>query len=397
LEKIICVVAGGEWQVPLISKIQAKGFKVLNINIDSSAKGASLANYFEEADVLDKKLCLAIAQRYELAAVVTDQSDIAVPTVAYIAEKLSLPGIGYQCSLLFTNKLRMRKLAEKLGISCPKYAAVNSFEDAEQQAKNIGYPVVLKPTASQSSRGVCLVKSPDFLKDAFDAARKHSGPKEPVLVEQFIEGTEWTVEGFKSDTKHFSLAVSHKSHYESNPMVASHLTYEPIDAFLKHKELVEQNDRLIEGFKLPFGITHAEYKYENGVYYLIEVAARGGGTKISSHIVPLMAGVDVNDLLIDSILGDIPFAVVADVTGKYSQLCFLDFPPGEVRTMTSENEVTNLPFVVDFKYNFKRGDTLKPIADDRSRHAHVFLESSSENGLLKNLERVKATVHISYE
>ena len=54
---------------------------------------------------------------------------------------------------------------------------------------------------------------------------------------------------------------------------------------------------------LPFGLTHAEYKYRNGKYYLMEIGARGGGNLISAYIVPLVSGVDVYDYLIDKTLG----------------------------------------------------------------------------------------------
>ena len=54
------------------------------------------------------------------------------------------------------------------------------------------------------------------------------------------------------------------------------------------------NKEMVCKMGLPFGLTHAEYKYMNGEFYLIEIGARGGGTKISSDIVPYMSGVDSN-------------------------------------------------------------------------------------------------------
>ena len=50
-------------------------------------------------------------------------------------------------------------------------------------------------------------------------------------------------------------------------------------------------------------ITHSEYKFEDGDYYLIEMAARGGGSRIASDIVPFMSGVDNYQLLINAALG----------------------------------------------------------------------------------------------
>ena len=54
-----------------------------------------------------------------------------------------------------------------------------------------------------------------------------------------------------------------------------------------YEKLARLNSDMVETMGLPFGITHAEYKYYNGEFYLIEIAARGGGTRISSDIVPI--------------------------------------------------------------------------------------------------------------
>ena len=63
------------------------------------------------------------------------------------------------------------------------------------------------------------------------------------------------------------------------------------------------NDEYVNKTGLPFGLTHAEYKYEDGKYYLIEIGARGGGNLIGSHIVPLISGVDNYTYLIEKTLG----------------------------------------------------------------------------------------------
>ena len=71
-----------------------------------------------------------------------------------------------------------------------------------------------------------------------------------------------------------------------------------------YEKLRKTNQELVLAMGMPFGLTHAEYKYMDGQYYLIEIAARGGGTKISSNIVPLMSGVDSNEALLRMALGE---------------------------------------------------------------------------------------------
>lgn len=68
----------------------------------------------------------------------------------------------------------------------------------------------------------------------------------------------------------------------------------------------KQMTELISGTGIKYAITHSEYKFEDGDYYLIEMAARGGGSRIASDIVPFMSGVDNYQLLINAALGQTP-------------------------------------------------------------------------------------------
>ena len=54
-----------------------------------------------------------------------------------------------------------------------------------------------------------------------------------------------------------------------------------------------------------FGITHSEYliKEGTGEVYLVETAIRGGGVFISSDLIPLSCGIDVNKLIIELVSG----------------------------------------------------------------------------------------------
>ena len=50
--------------------------------------------------------------------------------MAYVAEQMGLPGIGYETGLLFTDKARMRDVMEAAGIPCLPNRTVTSVKDA---------------------------------------------------------------------------------------------------------------------------------------------------------------------------------------------------------------------------------------------------------------------------
>jgi carbamoyl-phosphate synthase large subunit len=86
----IMVIAGGDWQIELIKKAKAMGHYVICSNLYEVSPAFPYADACEVCNVLDKEGNLRIAQKYQPDAVISDQSDIAVPTVAYVSEKMGL-------------------------------------------------------------------------------------------------------------------------------------------------------------------------------------------------------------------------------------------------------------------------------------------------------------------
>ncbi len=123
----IFVIAGGEWQCPLVEKIKNMGHEVICSNLYSDSPAFKYADEVYVADVLDKEANLKIAQKCMPDAIATDQSDIAVPTVAFIAEKLGLKGIGTKTAELFTNKFLMREFCRKNSLPTPQYRLCRSY------------------------------------------------------------------------------------------------------------------------------------------------------------------------------------------------------------------------------------------------------------------------------
>jgi biotin carboxylase len=388
--KTVMVVAGGEWQLPIIAEVKRLGHRVLNTNLYENSPGFAVADLAEVVDVLDVDGNIEFARRHRPDAVLTDQSDIAVRTVALVAEALDLPGIGREVAERFTNKLAMRTWCRDLGVTQPDFASCGCVHEAQRRAAAVGFPLVMKPPASQSSRGVRRVEDLSEVEAAFGFAQQFSNDGS-VLIENFIDGTELTAEGVSTARGHVTLAISTKDHLAHNPMVARRLVYSSDHADIPFEELRTQNDHLIDGMDLAFGLTHTEYKYSDGKFVLVETAARGGGTKISSHIVPYMSGVATNSMLIGMSLGQVIDPPHVSNTNRAAILEFLTFPVGRVAAIEGVDEARSLTGVIDVGLTFAVGDTLMPPADDRSRHLHIIATGSTEAeaaALVAEVERI---------
>ncbi|MCA9025237.1 MAG: ATP-grasp domain-containing protein [Planctomycetaceae bacterium] len=391
---VIMIVAGGQWQVSLIRKAREFGAFVINSNLYPDSPGFEFAHVGRIADVRDLEANLRIANEFRPDAILTDQSDIAVPTVAALCEKLGLPGIGVDTARRFTNKCAMRKVCRESGHPTPSFEECTTESDAIAFFRRVGGPVVVKPLDSQSSRGVRRVDSHDQIPGAFREARRFCS-SEHVLVEEFIGGLELTIEGIQTSSGHTSLAISTKRHYDHNPMVADRLLYARDNHDLPLDVLVDQHDSLMMSMGLPFGLTHSEYKYNGGRFYLIETAARGGGTNIASHIVPAVSGVDTYDLLLRMALGQNISAIECSHQAA-AVLVFYEFHPGRVEKITGVDKALSIDGVIDLQLNIQVGEVLKQSTDDRSRHMHVIATGISTQEVLDSVRMARECIHVQY-
>jgi len=393
--RTIMVVGGGAWQVPLITKAKHLGHRVINSNPHEDSPGFEVADVGRVADVLDRAANLAIAREFEPDAIVTDQSDIAVPTVAYLCETLGLPGIGSATAKRFTDKSLMRACCRDHDFPHPRFKVCRNLSELQDFFDRGEGSVVIKPTNNQGSRGVVRVDARGDLAPAWEATLAFCCDGQ-VLAEDYVGGIELTVEGVKLPDRHLTLAVSVKGHYAHNPMVARRLLYAPRHPEFDHDELAFQHDRFIEVMGLSFGITHTEYKYFDGRFYLVETAARGGGTRISSDILPLFSGIDANALLLRMALGEDPGSVEPQVGSRHVVLEFFNFEPGLVAAIEGLEIANRMPGVHELGLTFAVGDILQPPRDDRSRHMHLIAFAESRDALEALVDRVHQTITVRY-
>ncbi|AZV47326.1 hypothetical protein C3L23_08585 [Nautilia sp. PV-1] len=372
------------------------GFFVVNTNLYKNSPGFSYADIGIVADILDKEKNLEIAKKYNIDAVISDQTDIAVNTVAYITEKLNLMGVGTDIAELFTNKYLMRKHININELYHPKYKICNSIKEIKDFFLKLNESIIIKPLNSQSSRGISIVNEIFSVESAYIKALEFSSD-DRVLVEEYIDGIELTVEGFKKyKGDHITLAISKKQHYNNKPFIAKELIYSNEVLDFDIQKLIEINNEIFKN--VPFGITHVEYKYKDGNFYLIEAAIRGGGTKISSHIVPLLTGIDIYKILIETVLFSKTENFNFDIknTNKVAMLGFFDFSSGKVKRINGIDFLKNNRNILDFEIELNEGEIIKIPEDDRSRVGYFIVYEEKLNKLRNIVDQIRKEVYVEY-
>lgn len=109
-----------------------------------------------------------------------------------LLECLGIPytGSGVLASALAMDKLRTKQIWQNLGLPTPRHAVLGNESDCICAATELGFPLIVKPAHEGSSIGMAKVNSVEELVDAWKAASTYDSQ---VLVEQWIQGPEFTV------------------------------------------------------------------------------------------------------------------------------------------------------------------------------------------------------------
>jgi biotin carboxylase len=392
------LLGGGRWQCALIAAAKSFGLEVLVADISPSAPGRVLADRFFQVDTDDRQALLAIASSEGVEVVLSDQTDRLVPVVAFLNEELGLPGIRTTVARRFTDKAVMREALAGAEVPQPRWEVVEGDEAAGRVASRIGYPLIVKPPSNQSSRGVSLVGSPEELPGALARALSWSTDAR-VLVEEFVEGMELTVEGVSVGGVAHVLAVSEKRHYRSLPCVADNLAYPPRMARPTRSAVEEATVAAVEALGLEQGIFHCEMRVRGKMPYLVEVAARGGGSGIASRIVPHVSGVDVYLTWLDGLLGgrSSVFEPGSRQLEKAAVLGFFDFAAGPVRKVTGLEEVRARKLAEEVEVDVEPGSYYEGPRDDTSRGGYFLCLGADRDEVDRRAQKVRDLVALEYE
>lgn len=300
-KKKLAVIGAGYLQLPLVKKAKDMGVEAVCFAWAEGAVCKDVCDRFYPVSTTDKEEILRICREIGIDGIATIASDVAAPTVAFVAEKMGLPGNSYRSAVKANNKYLMRNSFMEAGIPCPRYRMVTSPDDV--LSASWVYPLIVKPSDRSGSLGVTKVLSAEELAPAVEKALSVSFKKE-AMVEEFIEGREISVEFISYQGRHYPLQITDKVTTEAPHFVElEHHQPSTLPADIQDRvwELVP---RALDALQIENGASHSEIKITpDGRLAVIEIGARMGGDFIGSNLVELSTGYDYLRGVIEVALG----------------------------------------------------------------------------------------------
>lgn len=392
--KRILLLGAGIGQFYLAKKIKQKGHYLIIIAYNSLPEVVALADKFICHDLYDKEGVCKIAEKERIDAVLSDQHDIICPIVAYVADYLHLPGNHYKQVVSYANKNSFRDCCDLLNIPIPRHCRLDKSLVLPESFMRIPFPWMVKPADSQSSVGVAKVNSfREFEIAAKNAIRLSLTGQ--AIVEEFFSGKEVVVEGLIFKGEYVNLGIADRFYFDlCDRFIPSQTVFPSLLSESFQSKMVDCEQRMAQYVKPYFAIVHSEYLYDEltGEYRVVESALRGGGVFISSHLVPLYCGIDVNDLLIDASLGksiDLNSVKSSLQSRSSAYICFY-FPEGVIKTISGIDDVENLSYVKIFnKHGLVEGAKVERMEHKGQRMGPIILEASSREEMGRRIAEVQ--------
>ena len=300
--KRIAIIGANEFQKKLVLKARNMGIETHVFAWEEGAVAKDVSDYFYPISIIDKERILEKLRLINVNAVCSIASDLAMPTVNYLARELQLVGNSNECTILTTNKFEMRKKLKDKGMPIPEFQLINSMENIDFD--NIIFPSIVKPIDRSGSRGIFKVTDLNELKNAIKKAKEVSFTDD-ILVEEFIDGKEYSVEAISQGGAHKILQVTEKfTSGAPNFIESAHLSPARLD-FDSKKQIFKIIEQSLDVLKVENGASHSEIKISpKGEIKIIEIAARMGGDFIGSDMVKISTGFDFVGSVIKVAMGE---------------------------------------------------------------------------------------------
>ena len=381
------VLAGTPPHATLIKKLKALGYYTILIDYYPHPYAADFADKHIRESTLDKEKVLQIAKAEKVDLVITTCMDHANVTACYVSEQLGLSHpYSYETALTVTDKVIMKQIMRMNGIPTSDFYVIHEVNEAFPI--QVPYPLIIKPTDRNGSKGVHRADSEDevkkFVEEALNTSFSHS-----AIIEGFNNGDEIQVDCFATDNGADILMtrIKQKINNKDNKSVQQSLG-SIFPAPLDEKELQQAKD-IANDIARSFQLKNTPFFYQanltsNGIK-VIEFAARVAGG-LSYFVLKKITGFDPIDGALLSWIGEPVLPVVKEPQKMYStNLIYMN--AGVFSHIQGFEEMKNEGVITDSFCFLHKGDVINSDLQSGNRVGAFIVEANDKNDLYSKMKR----------
>ncbi len=360
--------------VTLIGQAASSGLRTHIIgrdpDLESTRRACELADDVSVVDFLDTGACVDWAVGQEKLGhrfdIVFSMREVAQETTAEIASALGVAGNPPEAIRLVNAKDACRQRLVAAGFRQPRVTLCRDEREAQRALADIGVPCVVKPRSKAGSEGVSLVTESAGL----TAALERIPGDEPFLVEEFVEGTEYSVEGLFRQGKPEILAITAKDKFPPPGFIERGHALPAALPHDEHVHICENVRRALLSAGLRFGLFHAELWLTPHGVVMGELHARQGGDYLHLLLSAAIPGLEMFRVVFDDALGRPPREATYRPT-RAAAIRYLAPPPGRLESLTGWQRASSHPAVLMAGIIVAPGDEIPPYTSSDDRVAAI--------------------------
>jgi biotin carboxylase len=326
------------------------------------------------------------------------------PTViaSRVAQALDLQGHPPEATAIARNKFLMRERLREAGLPVPAFVRTTPGAALNSITCSIAFPCVVKPIALSGSRGVIRADNPRQLLDALDRVRalfdapdvraERNDAHQTVLVERFIPGREYAVEGLLDRGDLRVLAIFDKPDPLDGPFFEETIYVTPSTQPPGVQDaIVRALVRGVRAIGLQHGPIHAECRVNDEDVFLLEIAARpiGGLCARSLRFESSDAVMSYEELMLRHALGEATRCYTREAAA--SGVMMIPIPRrGVLRRVDGIEAARNVPHIDDICITAKPDQVLIPLPEGASYLGFIFARAAAPQFVERSLRDAHA-------
>ncbi len=364
--------------------------------LDDPWRDAAVAVRFHEEEASLEAIVTAVVTRPIDGVIAV--GDRPVVLAARAAQALGLRGNPPAAAVASVNKHLSRAAFARGALPVPWFFEADWTETIVADPR-VTYPCVVKPLGLSGSRGVIRANTPDELAAAVarlrallsrqDVRAIRSGLDDRIIVEGFIEGREYAIEGVLTDGTFHVFAIFDKPDPLDGPFFEETIYVTP-SALPADRQalLIEYAGRAARSLGLVNGPVHVECRLGERGVFMLEVAARPIGG-LCSKVLRFSGGEESGDATLEDVL--LRHAVGEDIS-RYRRepqaagVMMIPIPQrGILKKVRGIEAAATVPGIEDVRITAKAGQLLEPLPEAASYLGFIFARGADAPSVVNAL------------
>lgn len=389
--KILLVQGAGRSNLGLVKTAKQLGVKTVITGMGGDYPCTPLADVNCYADISNPEAVLKVAKEQKIDGAIICCSDTGLRAVGRCNDVLHLTGITEEAAIVSSNKFLMKEKLQANGVRTAAFFKVTSEEDLQHAVQKIGFPVIIKATDLQGSRGIAIVRDEGALLSSFHEVMSLTR-QSYCIVEEFLEGKEYGAQSFVYDGEVlFVLPHGDETIMCKTAVPVGHYMPYKMDSAL-YDDTCKQVRTAINALGLNNCAVNVDLIEKDGKAYIIELTGRVGANCLP-ELVGNYFGINYYEMILRTALGDSPLSVFEKRKTPSATLArMIQFPQsGRIKDLV-------IPSNIDAEIHMfvSIGDSINKFTNSNDAIGEIIVSGNTmdicENKMQNALEMIKISV-----